>query len=77
MVTVLGPGEQEITVSFQSDARNIGRLVYGGNAGWSDPVSISYGVPEPTSLAALLLGVSGWSVSRLRRRKKSAPILVG
>jgi hypothetical protein len=62
----------EITLSFQSDARNIGRVVYGGSGGWSDPVRISYGVPEPSALAALLLGLSGWSASRLRRREGPA-----
>jgi hypothetical protein len=65
------------TVSFQSDARNIGRVIFGGDgpSSWTDPVRISYGVPEPSALAALLLGAGGWSASRLRCRKAALRIL--
>lgn len=59
------------TLSISSTTANISRLIIAGNGGSSTVDSISYSasVPEPETMALLLVGLVGAGVTTRQRRK--------
>jgi len=56
------------TLTFRREQDDISRVVFGGLAGTASITGVQYSVPEPSSLAAILIGVAAFQLRRRRRR---------
>jgi len=55
-------------MTFQREQGDISRVLFGGLAGTASITGVQYSVPEPSSLAAILIGVAAFQLRRRRRR---------
>ena len=59
------------SVSIARSQGDISRIVFGGVVGQSRATSVTYGVPEPTTLGLMGIGLAGAAIARRRRRQRS------
>jgi hypothetical protein len=59
------------TITLNRSQADISRIVFGGEAGNSTPLRISYNVPEPATLSLVGLGLAGVGLFRKRRARRS------